>query len=393
MKKNYDIICLSLVRWESEIQSPATWLVRELAKTNRVFYINHPLSLKDFVYHKFFRKEKVKVNEISSPEKNIVVATPNLTLPINFLPNGRLYNWLKEINNKIVAKSLRRLIKEFNITNFVYINFFDPYFLQHMPKGVNPVKTIYQSMDDISQVAYSKRHGERLEIDVMQNSDIVLCTSRELTRLKKEHAKNVYFHPNGVDSELFKKAALLKMKVPDDLAGISKKIIGYVGSIEYRMDFELVKKIAEAHRDKILFFIGPVSSKDYENIDLSREENLVFAGGKKVDEILPYLQHFDCVIVPFKKNVLTRSIYPLKINEYLAAGKPVITTNFSEDINAFREVAYVANSDEEFIQLIDKAIENNDEEKKKRRIEVAEQNSWQVRAREFWEILENNSTE
>jgi Glycosyltransferase len=153
---------------------------------------------------------------------------------------------------------------------------------------------------------------------------------------------------------------------PAALQGITQKIIGYTGSIEYRSDFELLKKVAEYHKDKILFFVGPVQGNEHREVGLDTMPNVIFAGARKITELPYYLQYFDCVLIPFRKNTLTRSIYPLKINEYLAAGKPVIATHFSEDIYTFRDVAYVTDTHEEFIQAIDKAIAENSEEKKMR---------------------------
>jgi glycosyltransferase involved in cell wall biosynthesis len=116
--------------------------------------------------------------------------------------------------------------------------------------------------------------------------------------------------------------------------------------------------------------------------------NVIFAGPRKITELPNYLQYFDCVLIPFRKNTLTRSIYPLKINEYLAAGKPVIATHFSEDIYTFRDVAYVVDSHEEFLSTIDKAIAENDETKKQARMKVAGENTWEARVARFWDIIE-----
>jgi glycosyltransferase involved in cell wall biosynthesis len=91
--------------------------------------------------------------------------------------------------------------------------------------------------------------------------------------------------------------------------------------------------------------------------------------------------------VPFKKNILTKSIYPLKINEYLAAGKPVIATGFSEDIYSFKNVIHIAENDEEFVYAIDKAITENSQEMIKARMQVAQQNTWTSRVKQFWEII------
>lgn len=398
MNRHCDIICFTLSRWDSTISSPALALAIEFAKNNRVFYVEHPFSWKDYAGMRntaqiqsrkpaLLKGKDIYTNPPSLPS-NITVVTPRLTIPVNFLPPGALYNGLAKINDKIVLKVIRQLIKDYQVKDFIYVNFFDPYFVRSLPADIKPIYSVYQSMDDISQVAYSNRHGSQLEEEIIRNFDFTLCTSKELTRLKSAFSPNTYFHPNAADIDIFKKAAIETLPKPAELQNITKPIIGYTGSIEYRSDFELLKKIAEHHKDKILFFVGPIQGEEHKAVGLDKMPNVVFAGARKITELPNYLQYFDCVIIPFKKNTLTKSIYPLKINEYLAAGKPIIATHFSEDIYTFREVAYVVDSHEEFLQTIDKAIAENSEERKQARMKVAATNTWTARVEQFWQILE-----
>lgn len=397
MSKPIDIICFSLSRWDSPISSPALALAKEFAKNNRVFYIDHPYSWKDYYTGKnteaiqsrkkaLMGGKDIYSNPPSLPS-NLTIVTTKLTIPINFLPNGFLYKQLSAVNDRIVLNVIRRIIKDFQVKDFVYVNFFDPYFVRKLPPDIKPWRSVYQSMDDISQVAYSNRHGTRLEEEIISNFDYTLCTSKELTRLKSAFSKNVYFHPNAAETGIFKIAATQTLPKPEELKNIHTKIIGFTGSIEYRSDFELLKKIAVHHSDKTLVFVGPIQTNEHIEQGLDKMPNVVFVGPKHITQLANYLQYFDCVLIPFRKNTLTKSIYPLKINEYLAAGKPVIATHFSEDIYSFHEVAYVVDSHDEFIQTIDRAIAENNEEKKQARIRVAEQNTWTARVARFWEIV------
>jgi teichuronic acid biosynthesis glycosyltransferase TuaH len=346
INRQCDIICFSLSRWDAAISSPAFSLAREFAKTNRVFFIEHPFSWKDYFTYRKTQQVQIRreamlsgKNIYANPEglpANLTIVTPPLTIPVNFLPPGWLYNRLSAINDSKIIKVIRQTIRDHSIREFVYINFFDPYFVQQLPPDIKPLRTVYQSMDDITQVAYSNRHGARLEEKIIRNFDYTLCTSKELTRLKSAFSPNVHFHPNAADIDIFQKAATQVLPRPAALQGITQKIIGYTGSIEYRSDFELLKKVAEYHKDKILFFVGPVQGNEHREVGLDTMPNVIFAGARKITELPYYLQYFDCVLIPFRKNTLTRSIYPLKINEYLAAGKPVIATHFSEDIYTFR---------------------------------------------------------
>ncbi len=398
INRNCDIICFSLSRWDSAISSPALSLAKEFARHNRVFYVEHPFSWRD--YYKENQSAAVKAREkalingkniYSNPESlppNLTVVTSKLTFPINFLPKGFVYNSIAKINDKIVLGAIRQLISEYQIKDFIYLNFFDPYFLQKLPPDIKPIRSVYQSMDDISQVAYSNRHGTRLEQKIVSNFDYTLCTSKELTRLMSRFSPNAHFHPNAADTSIFNKAVNEKLPRPEELKNINTKIIGFTGSIEYRTDFELLKKIAMHHQDKTMVLVGPIQTNEHKEIGLDKLPNVVFTGPKHITELPSYLQYFDCAIIPFRKNTLTKSIYPLKINEYLAAGKPVIATDFSEDILSFNKVAYVVGSHEEFIAAIDKAITENNPEKVKARMQVAEENTWTARVRQFWEIIE-----
>ena len=197
--KNIDIVCFSLSRWDAPISSPAASLAKELSKNNRVFYIEHPYSFKDYL------TEGKSAGEYL--DGNVHVITPPLVYPINFLPEGKLYDSLSALNQKIVLKTLRKVLGKYNIREYIFINFFDPFFLRDIPPDIKPVKFIYQCMDDISQQEYTKKHGVRLENEIVKNADVVLCTSRELTKIKSAISANVHFHPNAADVELFRTAA------------------------------------------------------------------------------------------------------------------------------------------------------------------------------------------
>lgn len=392
-----DIVCLSISRWDAPISSPSLSLAKELSKSNRVFYIDHPYSWKD--YFKERHTEAVKKrrrallygkNSYSKHDghtQQLVTVTTKLTTPVNFLPDGWLYKKMSQRNDQIILSAIRNVINDFDVKEFIYVNFFDPYFLRKFPDDIQPARTVYHCMDDITQVKYSNRHGSKLEEEIIKNFDYTLCTSSELTRLKKALSPDVHYFPNAADHALFRSAYNEHLPKPEELKHVHTKIIGYIGSIEYRMDFELLKKIAAAHSDKTLVLVGPVDTTGHLSSGISRLPNVVFTGAKPLAQLPSYLQYFDCTVIPFKKNILTKSIYPLKINEYLAAGKPVVATNFSDDIASFGKVAYIANSDENFLMQITLAIEENSHELQQKRIAVAAQNTWHARAEQFWNII------
>jgi len=395
-----DIVCVSLSRWDSPISSPALSIAKELGKTNRVFFLDHPFSWKDYFREKrspaIQRREKAlrRGEDIyyRAPgfSAGLTAVSSRLVYPVNFLPEGRVYSRMARINNAIVAGTIRQVIRENQVNDFIFINFFDPYYLGDLPQDIRPQQYVYQCMDDLSQVPYTRRHGLRLEEELIRRADVTLCTSRELTRLKSALSTRVFYHPNGADVALFRQAAEKMLPRPADMQFDNKKVIGMVGSIDYRTDVELLRKTADRHRDKIIFLLGPVM--DAESYRWKQGlPNLIFAGPRKQEELPAYLRHFDCCIIPYLKNTLTRSIYPLKINEYLAAGRPVVATHFSEDIYAFRQVAEIADSHADFLEAIDTAIADNSPERQQERLRVAAGNSWEKRVEQLWEILAGQS--
>lgn len=393
------MIIFSLSRWDAPITSPSFSLAREFAKQNRVFYIDHPFSLKDVLKGLGSSKIRSRWNALfhgrdiykKPPElpANLTIVTPRITLPINFLPDGEWYDRLSKYNDAVVFNVIRQIVRDHGVRDFIYLNAFDPYFAREFPFDIRPRLKVYQSMDDLSQVPYTARHGIRLEREIIRSFDITLTTSRELTRLKSAWSDHVYFHPNAADFSNFEKAVTTSFPRPEELKGFEgRKVIGYVGNIESRINYEVLKRVLEYHYDKVLLMVGPISSDEHKMISLADRPNVVMTGPKKPEELPQYLQFMDCAIIPFKNNVLTRSIYPLKVNEYLAAGRPVVATDFSEDIIAFAPEVSIARSHEQFIRLIDEAIENNTRKKVEDRMRIARRNTWTARVEEFWRIAE-----
>ena len=397
-----DIIYFTLFPWENAYSSVSLSFTREFSKHNRVFYINMPWSLKDFVKNwstplakerrtNLF-KNKIRYERIAELSENVIAVHPPLTIPINFLPNGRVYQRLKAYNHQVIVETIRQVIKDYNIKDYIYMNCYNPYCGGVLPKDLKPKLNIYQCIDDMTQEPYTARHGARNEEEVIADADVVFVTSKNLFKLKSPLNPNSYILHNAADLSIFKEALDKEFERPAEIKNIKGRIIGFTGNMDpNRVDYDLLKKIALYHSDKTLVLVGPINNDQYKKVGLDKMPNVIMTGGKHIRELPKYLQHFDVTIIPFKKNILTASIYPLKINEYLAAGKPVVSTNFSEDIRDFSDVIYLAENDEGFMNELNKAIGENDEIKIEERALKASENTWTQRVKRFWEIVENHS--
>lgn len=401
MFKDIDIIYFTLFPWDHPYSSVSLSFTREFAKNNRVFYINHPFTIKDFISNyqqpkvqerkKDLLRHRMRYEQIPGFPEHVIAVHPPNTLPINWLDNINIYDRLYHFNNQIILKTIKKVIDDYQLDQFLYLNCFNPFYAGVLPKSFGAKLNVYQCIDDMTQEAYTAKHAHRLEEEAIRQADVVLVTSSNLKKLKAPLNAATHIVHNAVDTNIFSKATEINFPKPPEIAHVKNKIIGFTGNLnEYRVDYKLLRKIALHHQDKTLLLVGPLNSNDYKDYGLDQLPNVILTGGKDIRELPQYLQHMDCAIIPFLCNKLTSSVYPLKINEYLAAGKAVVSTNFSEDIRSFKDHILLADDHDHFLKLIDLAVAKNDPTEIQQRIQVAQSNSWKERVKQFWTILEQH---
>ena len=395
-----DVVFFSLFRTDNPYSSISLSMAKALAKSVRVLYVNHPYSLKDIfsglikgdsmlrkrIWHLLrFRNRYERLDAI--PE-NFIAVTPPPTLPINWLPPGKIYDFFQGLNNGIILRAIQRAAKREGFHNYLYINCYDPFYAGWLPPEMGAQTCIYHCIDDITQNAYTAKHGARLENEACQHADLTFVTSTNLNRLKNPFARRIQNYFNAAEVSIFQKVLTEKYPRPAELEGRQGKVIGFIGNLdELRIDYPLLHKIALRFPQHTLLLVGPLNSPEPARIGMDELPNVVFAGSRKLEALPPLLQHMDCVLIPFLCNTLTFSIYPLKINEYLAAGKPVVSSSFSEDIRTFAHCTYLAADHEAFLEKIELALVEDDPEMVRARVEVANGNTWEARIEMLWRII------
>jgi glycosyltransferase involved in cell wall biosynthesis len=228
-----------------------------------------------------------------------------------------------------------------------------------------------------------------LEKEMLASADLTLVTSPELYAAKKPLAKEIHYLPNVADVEHILKSQDPNLEIPADLAGVGHPILGFVGAVSnYKLDFELLMSIAQEKPKWNIVLIGAVGEgeKAAEVSRLRSIANIHILGGRPY-EILPnYLKSFDVCLLPNKLNEYTRNMFPMKFFEYLASGRPVVSTALSS-LQEFREYFYQADSHEGFINKIEEALRENPAVKEKR-IALARKYSWTNRMEEISSLLE-----
>ena len=226
----------------------------------------------------------------------------------------------------------------------------------------------------------------------VEQSDVVVAVSDKLLEdIRQFKAANGYVVGNGVDYELF--AQVDKTEVPADLKTITKPVVFYAGVVSDWFDFDLVKKMVVELPQVSVVIVGPVISPNVRaNVErLSALPNVHFLGMKRHDELPAYIRASHICMIPFKKTPLIERFSPNKMYEYLAAGRPVVTMDYTEEIRRLRSRIYVAGSADEFVQHVRRSLDSRAGEASLR--EIAFQNSWKIRSDEVVRLVINGLTE
>lgn len=395
MLRDHDIVCLSITPWETNLPSSGHYLMREFARHNRVLFVDHPLTLKDCWT---FRKdpgsaERLKrtfrqaptLRRVPDAEREIWVLTPPPILP-NGLPTA-LYEMGLRASSSMVARAIRQAMQHLGMRNVLYWVSFDVPLGTRLIGKLGERMVVYHCFDEIAAQPYVSVHGTRLEPELMERSDVVFTTSITLQRSREHLHPHCHFVPNGVDFGHYAKALDPHTMVPDDLRAIPGPIVGYLGNFESRIDFELLEGIAAARPDWSLVLIGPSKGMYTQKLRaLGRYPNVHVLGPRPASEAPGYLKGFDVGLIPFVQSDQTRAIYPLKLNEYLASGRPVVKTPFAP-LPEFEAVTWTADGVYDTVRAIEEALVSHHPEEVHARLELARHHDWDERAQAMGRIL------
>lgn len=391
--KDKHIFILGLMKFDSEIESTNYTIARQLAKNNHVYYIDNPYTWKDCVSQirsKGFNRRKdyflFKKDEIPDPKSpNLkVVITPPL-MSINWIPEGKVYRTMLKLNERIIISRINQIIRKYNIKSYIYINSFNFYY-PGIARLLSPELVVYQCVDPLV-FAFEKKHGIKSEEVIVKESDLVICTSKQLCEEKRKLNRNTFFIPNAADITHSSKALQTDLPMHESLKSIPRPIVGYFGNIERRMDYDLLKKVIEENKDKSFVFAGPVLAKFVPQW-IFEKKNVHFIGPVAYQEMPHVLKGFDVCVIPFKKDEVSANIFPLKLFEYLGAGKPVVATDFNLDLRDYTgtSVSYCKDSSS-FTSAINTAISAIDDQSRQDRLSIASQNTWERRVDEFAALI------
>ena len=213
-----------------------------------------------------------------------------------------------------------------------------------------------------------------------KRANLIFCGSKSMQSYLQGDGTKVHWIPNGVDLDFFQPKPNSK-NIPRDLMGISRPRIGYAGMMDKRMDVDLTRFVAASLPNFNFIFVGPIYDSKHIKGKLSKLSNVYFLGHKRYEEMSNYINSFDVCIIPHKVNKYTDGMNPLKLYEYLACGKPVVSTPVA-GTELFQSVIRVAETKESFVMAIQKSLANDAEQIIERRNAVKGY-SWTSRVEEM----------
>lgn len=345
-----DLVCLSHLRWDWVFQRPQHLMTRA-ARDRRMFFFEEPI----------LGTGAARL-EITSPHPNVWVVVPHI--PEN-IGSQNLHSALRHL--------LDLLFRQQDIAQYV-LWYYTPMALE-FTRHLEPASRVYDCMDELSAFAGAPASLKALETELMRTCDVVFTGGYSLYEAKLRRHPNVYPFPSSVDVEHFKKARTWTHD-PDDQASIPSPRLGFYGVIDERLDLPLIEGIAAARPAWHLVFVGPITKVD--PAMLPRAHNIHYLGKKQYEDLPGYVSGWNVALLPFARNEATRFISPTKTPEYLAAGKPVVSTSIHDVVRTYGQTGLVEIADtvEGFITAVERALQDNRDARLQHIEELLKDQSW-----------------
>lgn len=303
------ILCFSHLRWNSVYQRPQHLMTR-FAKVTNVFFIEEPIY--DSPWHGFHSTRP-------SDDMNVTVLVPRLN---------------KDLKQNDIDRQLGEMLREFLDANEIheFISWYYSPMAVGYTKSIASLVTVYDCMDELSAFRFAPAELKERESWLFTEADIVFTGGHTLFKAKCGLHNNIHSFPSSIDKEHFMQARQPLADL-DDQAAIPFPRLGYYGVLDERIDLALIRDVAALRPDWHFIFVGPVVKIDPSTLPTA--PNIHYLGPKAYEQLPYYLAGWDIAIIPFALNESTQFISPTKTPEYLAGGKPVISTAISDVVNDY----------------------------------------------------------
>ncbi len=369
---SFDIVCSANLYWDETRWQRPNHIMSQLSKYCRILYVR-PLDIR------FYLRDRKRWGN----GKRDFKVNQNLTIffPLVF-PFAEKFKIISLLNRVLMIIRIKMKMWSLGFKNYI-LWFYTPKSIYLMGR-LKEKFVVYDIMDEHSKFNGAPKDIDETERRLIEGCNIVFTGTNRLWEEKREFNSNSHFFPCGVDYSRFAKAqnknviarsvsdeAISKSGIaspsarndrkrtfPDEMADIPSPIIGYVGAVDDRLDYDLVRMMAESHPEWSIVIIGPFVG--IRRDDLPGMKNIFYLGGKKYEELPVYMKYFNVCIMPFKKNPLTEKINPTKALEYMAAGKPIVSTPIPDMIEFYSHIIKIGHDADSFIKHVEREINTPD---------------------------------
>jgi uncharacterized SAM-binding protein YcdF (DUF218 family)/glycosyltransferase involved in cell wall biosynthesis len=382
------IVCISSIDWDFVWQGHQEIMSRLAMAGNVVLFVENtgvrPVRLSDMPRLRGrLRNWRRGVKGFRQEQTNLFVFSP-LVLPFPYLRPAR---WLNRI---LLMRALRRWMRAIGFGRPLVWTFLPTPTARDVIRELDPELTIYYCIDDFASSSSGARRIVDSERRLFAEADLVFVTSERLRERAARTSHAVHLFPFGVKYEAFEAVRTEAVPPPVDVRDLPRPLIGYVGGIHQWLDQALLADVARALPAMSFVLVGPAQT---DTSALATLPNVHLLGARAHADIPRYIDAFDVGLVPYRRTEYTANVYPTKLNEYLAMGKPVVATDLSE-IRRFNaehgDIVSVAAEAPEFAEAVRQAVEAKaDRVARERRIEVARGNSWTVKIARMTTLIES----
>ncbi len=360
-QRNYSfpIIVHSHLAWDWVWQRPQQFFSR-LSQTHRVLFIESP------VPDQSARKTEVSMREIAD--------YPNIVVLQMKIPAAHWHDiaWVDKERRRVVQSFLAGPLGDLFAGPVQW--FYDPMAVTAFAGHLDERVIVYDCMDELSLFRGAPAELVRRERELLALADVVFAGGPKIWKAKRLLNQNCFMFGGGVDEKHFGRARDPRLALPSDVADLRHPILGYIGVVDERIDYELLAQLADGVEGSVLM-IGPWAKVD--PASFPQRSNLHWMGARNYAELPAYVKAFDVCLMPFAANEATRFINPAKAREYMAAAKPIVSTPIEDLVLQFSKIVTIASHPAEFIQACKRLARRPSRVRIERGLALARRESWE----------------
>ena len=387
-----DFVCFSINNWEKRRARKQQFMIHLSLRQDvgKVMYVEPALNIWRLIFFPFSELKNLENRQrwqraLSFKPQNISDKLFVFT-PIFFIPFAFRWQIIYNTDLFFVFVIIRDRLKKMGFKDMV-LWVYHPFDYKLLEWFKDRICSCFDWAEDWAAYfteysAAGKLNVKKKEEKIIVSVDQVFVVSYILFDRAKLLNQNSYILRDGVIFELF----VPGVKVPADMAGIKHPVVGYVGTVFSRFDIGLIEALSDKFPEYSFVFVGKVLLDQSRLAGLKARKNVFFLGGKSYEDMVPYLMSFDVCILPYLPAQIPPP--PTKIFDYLATGKPIVTTNLAE-LNDFKGFIRMASTREEFAAYLKEGMVEQDVDKSAKRVALAKNNSWAVRVQEIVDLINN----